>query len=417
MPRRQRWTPVKGTANRVYDRRERWLIQALDLLPRALVGARGIFRRPRSAHVDLETVRDVLVLRLDRIGDVLMSLPALAELRAALPHARLRLAVGRWSEEVARSAPVDEVLVWSAPWAGRADEGASSARELAREAWSLRHAPPDVALDLQGDVRASVLLRLTGARRRIGYANTGGGWLLTDVVPLDETVSWVEQNRRAVGALIGSRPPVVPEVLTEADRGFAVRLFNTLGLEARRPLVGIHPSGGRMVKQWDPARWGQVGARLQEQYGATVVLTGSAADRDLARQVAAVLPQRAYDVTGRLTVRETMAVIGSLDLFLSSDTGTMHMACAVGTPSVSLFGPSDPRRYFSGGDDGRHTVVRPELWCSPCNLIRKPPLECRGAEPPECLRAITVDEVHREAARLLSEVRGFARRVSQGAPA
>jgi ADP-heptose:LPS heptosyltransferase len=82
----------------------------------------------------------------------------------------------------------------------------------------------------------------------------------------------------------------------------------------------------------------------------------------------------------------------------------MHMACAVDTPSVTVFGPSDPVRYFSGGSGepgSRHVVVRAELWCSPCNLIRKPPEECAGPEPPECLRLVSVDAVYDAAARLL----------------
>ena len=103
-------------------------------------------------------------------------------------------------------------------------------------------------------------------------------------------------------------------------------------------------------------------------------------------------------------------VIARLDLFLSPDTGPMHMACAVGTPSVSVFGPSDPVRYFSGGDPApggrpgsRHVVIRGDLWCSPCNLIRIPPQECSGAEGPECLRLVTAEEVGSVAARLLRE--------------
>jgi ADP-heptose:LPS heptosyltransferase len=363
-------------------------VGALDAAPRALFGlarAAGWWRAPA---LEPAAVREVLVLRLDRIGDVLMSLPALADLRAALPHARIRLAVGRWSEDVARRAPVDEVLVWSAPWAGRPAEGADSLRALLGKARAQRARPPDLALDLQGDLRANALLRLTGARARAGYANTGGSWLLTHVLALDETVSWVEENRRAVAALVGppARPASPVDLLAEADRDFARRLLATL-----------------------VARWAEVASRLQREFGGTVLVTGSATDRPLAAEIAPLLPQPPVDLTGRLAVRETMAVIGALDLFLSPDTGPMHMACAVGTPSLSVFGPSDPVRYFSGGTGGpgnRHLVARAELWCSPCNLIRQPPEECAGPEPPECLRLLGVEEVYAAAARLLRATMG-----------
>ena len=405
MPRRRRWTPVKGTDSRVYATGERLLVGALDLPGRLAAGAWRAARPRAGAALDPRDVRQVLVLRLDRIGDVLMSLPALADLRAAVPGAHIRLAVGRWSEEIARGAPVDEVLVWSAPWAGRRDEGADGARSLARRARALRASRIDLALDLQGDVRANVLLALSGARRRVGYANTGGGWLLTDVVPLDETVSWVEQNRRAVAQAVGVGTGTArADPLTPADHAFARRFFEERGLGARRPLVGLHPSGGRLVKQWDLARWAEVAARLQRDFQATVLITGSAADRALAAEIARRLPSAPVDLTGQLSVRETLAVIGGLDLFLSPDTGPMHMAAAAGTPSVSVFGPSDPVRYFSAPASARHVVVRHDLWCAPCNLIRRPPDECAQGMP-ECLRLVTADAVYAAAAAVLREGR------------
>src|SRR5262249_10502734 len=116
MPRRQRWTPIRGTGTRVADPLERALLAAADLPLR-------LAPRLDAPPLGADAVREALVLRLDRIGDLLMSLPALADLRDAFPRARIRLAVGRWSEEIARRAPVDELLVWSAPWVGRADEG------------------------------------------------------------------------------------------------------------------------------------------------------------------------------------------------------------------------------------------------------------------------------------------------------
>ena len=413
MPRRRRWTPVRGTANRVYDARERWLLAAVDL------PARGVFRLLRplvgpATAPDPETIREVLVLRLDRIGDVLMSLDALAELRAALPKARIRLAVGAWSAEIARAAPVDELLVWSAPWVGRASEGALRLGDLVRHAWALRASRLDLAIDLQGDVRASLLLWLSGARWRVGYANTGGAYLLSLSLPLDETIPWVEQNRRAVALATGQPATGVhADPLDAEDRAFGARLVANLGLESRRPVIGLHPSGGRRVKQWEVPRWASVARRLQREFGATLLVTGSAADTPLARAIAEGLVERPFDLTGKLSVRETLALIARLDLFLSPDTGPMHMACAVGTPSVAVFGPSDPGRYFSGGSGQpgtRHVVVREELWCAPCNLIRRPPAECDTGEPPECLRLVTSETVYAAAARLLRETGGYRMR-------
>jgi ADP-heptose:LPS heptosyltransferase len=355
------------------------------------------------------------VLRLDRIGDVLMSLPALHDLRAAAPNARIRLVVGRWSESIARGFPVDEVLVWSAPWVGRPSEGAEGLGALARKAHALRRDHLDVAFDLQGDLRASFLLWRSGAARRVGYANTGGDYLLTDVVPLDETVSWVEQNRRAVAMAVGGRPSEPPggaatlDPLTPADRVFAQGFLREAGLQDRRPLVGLHPSGGRRIKEWPLDRWRELAARLQREHSAEVLITGAAADRDLAQRLAAGLPRPPHDLTGRLDVRQTLAVMAQLQLFLSSDTGPMHLACSVGTPTVSVFGPSDSVRYFTGGAfDGRperHLVVRHDLWCAPCNLIRRPPAECDTEEAPECLRLVTVPAVYAAADRLLRETR------------
>src|SRR6185436_6589956 len=157
-----------------------------------------------------------------------------------------------------------------------------------RRARALRDVGLDLAVDLQGDLRSALLMAFTGARRRVGYANTGGAYLLTDVVALDETVSWVEQNQAAVEVAVGAATPA-PSVdpLLRGDPEAAARLFDRIGLSAAgRPLVGVHPSGGRAVKQWDPARWGEVAARLERDFGATIVVTGSEADRPLAEAVA-----------------------------------------------------------------------------------------------------------------------------------
>jgi len=354
--------------------------------------------------LDRSGVERALVLRLDRIGDVVMSLPALVDLREALPKAHVTLVVGSWSAPIARRAPVDEVIVWNAPWVGRRSEGISSTVGLLRRAWALGRRGFDLAIDLQGDVRAAQLMAMTRARARVGYLNTGGGWMLTHAVPLDETVSWVEQNRRAVRAALGpSRTPPggFPPLVGPAERERARRTLSAAGA-AGRPLVGIHPSGGRRIKEWPIARWAAVAQGLVAAHDATIVVTGSEADRALAEPLLRSLGPRAIDLCGRLPVEETLAVIAELNLFLSSDTGPMHLAAAVDTPSVSIFGPSDSGRYFSGEIGARHVVAQPELWCAPCNLIRRPPRECARPPSPECLSLVSTDQVLAAASRLLA---------------
>lgn len=404
MSRRQRWQPVSGFGSRVYEPRERLLLGALDL-PGLLAPAR-LRRAIEAPPVDPARLRRVLVLRLDRIGDVLMSLPALVDLRAALPGAHITLAVGAWSEPLARRAPVDDVCVLSAPWVSRRREGGESLWTLVRKVRSLARRGVDLALDLQGDVRATLLMALSGARARVGYSNTGGGWLLTHAVALDESVSWIEQNRRAVTRAcgqVGGGTARFPPLVDAAAGAEAREILADAGV-VQRPWIGIHPSGGRSIKQWDVSRWRAAAEGLLALHGGSVVVTGSAADRELAATLVGQLGGRAVDLAGRLRLEQSLAILAELDLFLSSDTGPMHLACAVGTPSVSVFGPSDSVRFFSGGNDPRHVALAAELWCRPCNLIRRPPAECRGGMP-ECLGLVSVEQMVAAGTRVLSLAR------------
>jgi ADP-heptose:LPS heptosyltransferase len=128
-------------------------------------------------------------------------------------------------------------------------------------------------------------------------------------------------------------------------------------------------------------------------------MTGSAADRPLVDVVKAHLDDaRVLDVTGDVELPVLAALLGALDVFVTGDTGPMHLASAVGTPVVALFGPSDPRRYGPRG--GPHAVIRISLPCSPCGRVRLPPERCRG-HVPDCLDGIDVTRVVAAASALL----------------
>jgi ADP-heptose:LPS heptosyltransferase len=168
---------------------------------------------------------------------------------------------------------------------------------------------------------------------------------------------------------------------------------------ASRPLVGVHASGGRLSKQWHLDRFAAVARRLATERGATIVLTGSPADRSMVDEVASALDGvPVIRADGALDLPSLAALLEQLDVFITSDTGPMHLAATMRTPVVALFGPSDPKRY--GPRAAIERIIRVDLPCSPCGQVRLPPVRCRG-HVPDCMDGISVDVVVARALEVL----------------
>jgi ADP-heptose:LPS heptosyltransferase len=153
----------------------------------------------------------------------------------------------------------------------------------------------------------------------------------------------------------------------------------------------VHVSGGRTIKQWPPDRFADVARRLSETCDATIVLTGAPEDVALVGSLRTALTGcRVIDASGDVDLLTLAAILERLDLFVTGDTGPMHLAATVSTPVVAIFGPSDPARYAPTGPHDR--VVRVDLPCAPCNRIRLPPERCVG-HTPDCLALVTTEAV------------------------
>jgi ADP-heptose:LPS heptosyltransferase len=165
----------------------------------------------------------------------------------------------------------------------------------------------------------------------------------------------------------------------------------------------LHASGGRPIKQWHPARFGEAVGQLAAALGAAVVLTGTREDRPLVDAARAALPAGtpAIDLAGPLDLLMLAAVLRRLAIYVTGDTGPMHLAAAMGTPLVAVFGVSDPARYAPLAPHRR--IVRIDLPCSPCNRVRLPPERCRG-HVPDCLEGIGAGMVAQAGFDLLREI-------------
>ncbi|MBE3033264.1 MAG: glycosyltransferase family 9 protein [Actinobacteria bacterium] len=380
----------------IYDRRERMLVGAAD---RALQAAAAVVRPLRRRHPPAAPGR-ILLVRLERIGDLLMTLAAIGDVRRLVPEAEIDLVVGTWNAALAKTIRgVTRVRTLDAAWLAR-EEGGLGLASLARAARAWRADHYDLAINFEPDIRSNLLVAMSGARWTAGYRSGGGGALLDLALDYDNSAHTTDNARRLVARALGapesrSAPPAAPIVIPEAARAEAARRI----AGARGPLVGLHASGGRAVKQWDVDRFAEVARRLVAERGATIVLTGSAGDRPLVDRLKRELPaDRAIDVSGALDLVELAALVAELDLLVTGDTGPMHIAAAMATPIVAVFGPSDPARYGPRGPLDR--IVRVDLPCSPCNRIRLPPARCIG-HTPDCLALVGVDSVFAAAVSVL----------------
>jgi heptosyltransferase II len=394
----------------IYDPRERVLVGLADagLTVAAAVArlAPSLSRRARVRAQERTQKRDwprrILLLRLERIGDLLMSAPAIAAVRQFAPDAHIDLIVGSWNASSARLIPgIDRVETLDASWLSRG-AGGGGMRALMSQARSWRMRDYDLAINFEGDIRSHLLIALSGATERAGFTMAGGGPLLTrrfEFDPRQHTTAnaWrlVTDTFKALGfrRAATDTPPLRLQLPALARE----RAAALLGREER--VIALHASGGREIKQWPPERFAEAAARVARDYDATLVLTGSPGDRPIVDTVRAKLPDdiATIDLTGELDLPILGAVLERCLVFLTGDTGPMHLAAAVGTPTVAVFGPSDPARYAPIST--RHRVVRIDLPCAPCNRIRLPPERCQG-HTPDCLEGVTVDAVVKAAREL-----------------
>jgi ADP-heptose:LPS heptosyltransferase len=381
----------------IYDPRERALVAAADraLLVGAMIARPFRRRRPPAAPTR------ILLLRLERIGDLLMAVQGIADVRAFAPDAEIDLVVGSWNASVARAIPgVTNVETLDAAWLARGEAGLEM-RALLRETRGWRQRRYDLAINFEPDIRSNLLVARSGAAWTVGYRSGGGGPLLDVAIDYDTRAHTAENARRLVAAAFGGTAVRAAAPLLalpdDARRRAEARLR-----AHRRPIVGVHASGGRDIKQWDPARFAAVAHRLIQERGATIVLTGAPPDRALVDRVKSLLPaERTIDAAGGLDLLELAALLQQLDVFVTGDTGPMHLAATVGTPIVAVFGPSDPARYAPAGPLDR--VVRIDLPCAPCNRIRLPPARCVGHQP-DCLAGVSAEAVYAAAASVLDAV-------------
>lgn len=322
--------------------------------------------------------RVILLVQLDHLGDAVISTVMLPALRQRYPQASIEVLVGEWNQPLFEAMPeVDRVHVSRV---NRFARGRRFGWLLATLwwGWKLRRRRIDLAIDVRGEFPLAVLLWLSGARRRVGWACGGGGFLLTDSPAYVRHRPEVE-SRLALLAQLGVRPehgePWRPGFRpSEAARRQACQWWEYI--EEKNPSAGlrivVHVGAGTTAKRWPAEHWRELIGWMAARFQAQLVLVGSKTDRIIARHILGPQPcEGVADWTGQLSLVELAAVVEQADLFIGADSGPAHLAAAVGTPVAVLFsGTNRPRQWQPTGDDVR--VVRHRVPCSPCHREQCP---------------------------------------------
>jgi heptosyltransferase-3 len=329
----------------------------------------------------------ILVIKLKQPGDVLVSTPVIAALKEAWPESHLTYLVPRGTEPMVADHPgLDELMV--------VDRGGASWGETLQFLRQLRRAHFDLVLELSGGDRGAIYSFLTGAPERLGFAHPRQPFwqrrgCFTRLLPRPPVqMHMVDQNLAAVRAL--GLNPVNPRLQFFWNRQVEQHiqdLLSDLGL-AGRPFAVMHPGAGWRFKCWTPAGYARVIEALERHWHLPVVLTGTKAahEQDLLAALLQECRATPIDLVGQLSLKQLGALINRARLFFGMDSAPMHLAAAVNTPAVVLFGPSG---VFNWGPWGPgHLVIKKDWDCLPCGRDG-----CQGSKISRCLVELTPEEV------------------------
>lgn len=370
----------------------------------------------------LGVIRRVVLIRPDHLGDLLLLTPALARLRAALPDLDITLYVDPSSCPVALNGPGGirvEAHAFPGITRGPKPHPVRPYVDLWFMAQHLKAGRYDAALILRpdhwwgGGTAGVARIPLV-----LGFDHPDTRPALTQALPFAPRMHAGRANLLLIEALIARATGTPPRALPADDvalmraqplvfrvppaaRARAAELLAGWGLDT--PLIAINPGAGAAVKRWLPERWANVADVLAARYGAAIALTGSAGEAALTGQIAAAMTHPALDLAGKTDFPALGAIYERAALVLGPDCGSLHLAVAVGTPTVHLYGPADVAQFGPWGDPARHVALTADRQDIPC-------LGCGDLSPgrpsaPPCLTILQSADILAVADRLLAPPR------------
>jgi heptosyltransferase-2 len=334
----------------------------------------------------------VLVRGTNWIGDAVMTLPAIAKLRSLFPDSHLTLQTRNWAKGILGQADLFDEIITPA--------------SLLDQIVSIRKGRFDLAVVFPNSFSSAFAVRFGGVKRSFGYAAGRRSFLLTDPIPTPEwkdTRHEVHYYLELISAIeqsffgkISSFPDLEPRLSLSSDqRRDALDLLFESGVDPTRRTVALAAgSTNSRAKRWLPERFAALADQLRSELDANVVLLGSEDDREISRRVSDLATEKPVDLTGRTDIIGAAAILGVVDMLVSNDMGLAHLAPAVGTKALVIFGPTN--QLTTRPMSAKASIISADVECAPC-MLRDCPIDHR------CMTRVSVEAVFDRVAKALSE--------------
>jgi len=330
------------------------------------------------------------------IGDAVMQIPALRELRRIFPDASITLHTRSWAQGIFQDAEfIDELLAF--------EKSESKVKDALTQAKILKEKNFDLSVLFPNSFESALVANFARIPQRFGYAKDARGFLLTNAVEIPawknvrheifyylNLIAEVEKKILGTETVLANEPRIDLKVSDER-RARAREILTQNGVDASKKTValGVGSTNSR-AKRWQAESYARLNDRLQNQSGANVILVGAQDELDVANEVYAKSESKPIILTGKTDLAEATAILSAIDLLVSNDMGLAHVASAVGTKTLVIFGPTNPNTTRPWNAE----IIYKAVECAPC-MLRDCPIDHR------CLARISPTEVFKKAVQMI----------------
>lgn len=336
--------------------------------------------------------KKILVRAPNWIGDAVMATPALSALRCSFPEAEIVVLAKPAIAAVFKAHPdIDRIIPYEKPGKDAGFFG------LWRLSQSLRLEHFDLAFLLQNAIEAALIAFFAGIPKRVGFASDGRAFLLTKSAKKNKAPKHRQESYLSLMDLVeGKKEKRPPYLIVESqERALAQALLKSKSTTEISCMIGLNPGAAYgSAKRWLPEHFAAVVDRLADQFQGQILIIGGPKERALSESIQKDMRHQAIVMTGKTTVREMMALISQCDLFISNDSGPMHIASALRIPQVAIFGPTNAKATYARG--AFDVMLQKDVDCAPCRH-RICPTDHR------CMKGVTVDAVYEAAVKQIEQ--------------